>query len=216
MRTDTSPIPDSDSPPPLNTAYRELIKHRREELHTQLAQILPPRSTFTLEIGCGHGHFLNAYAEAHPDKQCIGIDIVGERVERALRKRDRARLKNLHFVRAEARLFLQALPEEVAFSDLFILFPDPWPKLRHQKHRIIQTEFLSAAAERATEHSHLFFRTDFSPYFEYTQRVLGQHPHWRIAPAKWPFEFCTVFQSRSASFDSLIARRIKATTPTIS
>jgi tRNA (guanine-N7-)-methyltransferase len=206
----------AESAPIPSTAYHEEMERRRTVLHTQLAEILAPPSTFVLEVGCGHGHFLSAYAQAHPEKLCIGIDIVGERVERALRKRDRAKLDNLFFVRAEARLFLETLPAEATFSDLFILFPDPWPKLRHRKHRILQPEFLSAAAQRTTEGSQLYFRTDSIAYFEYAQRALTQHPNWRLSKDEWPFEFCTVFQSRSASFDSLIARRTQTTTPTIS
>jgi tRNA (guanine-N7-)-methyltransferase len=79
--------------------------------------------------------------------------------------------------------------------------------LRHHKHRIIQPEFLSHAARRAANDSRLCFRTDSEPYFSHAYRVLGAHPAWQLSPEEWPFEFCTVFQSRARSFRSLIARR---------
>lgn len=192
---------------------------RRRDLRACLANILPPRTRFTWEIGCGHGHFLTAYAQAHPHELCVGIDIVSERVGRAVRKRDRARLPNLHFIHAEARLFLEMLPAEATFSRLFVLFPDPWPKLRHHKHRIMQPDFLATVAARAGEGARLYFRTDFTPYHDDTKIVLATHPRWQLVPADapagepWPFEHETVFQSRAPSYHSLIARPVALPPP---
>ena len=188
-------------------AYQQTIEQRRTAVRAQLTRILVGSSTFTWELGCGHGHFLAAYAQANPDKLCIGIDIVSERIQRALRKRDRAQLANLFFVHAEARLFLDVLPPDASFSDLFILFPDPWPKVRHHKHRILQRDFLARAATNATELSRICFRTDHSVYFENARRAIHSSPHWQLAEGQWPFEFCTVFQSRAVHYQSLIARR---------
>ena len=85
------------------------INQRRSDLRDKIAAILPRGTTFVCEIGCGHGHFLAAYAAAHPDRVCIGIDISGERIGRAVRKRDRAKLSNLHFIQAESGVFLDVL-----------------------------------------------------------------------------------------------------------
>ncbi len=189
-----------------------MMEDRRRDLRERQAQLLSHQPIFTWEIGCGHGHFLTAYAQAHPNEVCIGVDIVSERIERAIRKRDRAKLSNLHFIHAEARLFLETLPANATFSRLFVLFPDPWPKLRHHKHRIMQPDFLSAAATRAGEGARLFFRTDFTPYYDDTKTVFQSHADWSVlstddAPSdeRWAFERETVFQSRAASYHSLIA-----------
>ena len=191
-----------------SAAYRAEITRRREELRNLLVAAIGSATGFTWELGCGHGHFLTAYAQKHPEKLCVGIDIVGERVERATRKRDRARLENLFFLRAEARLFLDVLPWVVSFSELFILFPDPWPKLRHHKHRILQPEFLTLAASRASEAAQLCFRTDSGPYYDYAEQAIRAHPRWKISEEAWPFEFTTVFQSRAETYRSLIARPV--------
>ncbi|MBL9211828.1 MAG: tRNA (guanosine(46)-N7)-methyltransferase TrmB [Opitutaceae bacterium] len=196
--------------------YRQRQAQRRLELESELLALLVPSFPFTWEIGCGHGHFLAAYAQAHPDQLCIGIDIMGERIERALRKRDRARLKNLHFLHADARLFLEVIPPGVAFSRLFLLFPDPWPKLRHHKHRVLNHEFLAAASRRSTPDASLFFRTDFEPYFDEARAIVARHPAWEEALDAWPFEFSTVFQARAVQHRSLIARRRPALPVTIS
>jgi tRNA (guanine-N7-)-methyltransferase len=186
--------------------YAAVLAARRTELQGQLDRIFSASREFTWELGSGHGHFLTGFAQAHRDKCCIGVDIESDRIARALRKRNRAQLENLFFLRAEARLFLDCLPAGAEFSDLFILFPDPWPKLRHHKHRIIQPEFLSRAAARAATTARLCFRTDSAAYFEYAQRTVRAHPRWTIVDEPWPFEFGTVFQNRALQYQSFIAR----------
>ena len=201
--------PGSQQTSRLRATYAEVITARREQLRSSVATVLAPGQNFIWEVGCGHGHFLTAYATAHPNQYCIGVDIANERIERALRKRDRARLNNLHFFRADAFLFLQALPPRSLICGLYVLFPDPWPKLRHHKHRLLQPPFLAATAAVTTPACSLFFRTDFRPYFEQAQATISSSPHWEVLTAEgnWPFESATVFQSRAPSHDSLIARR---------
>ena len=183
------------------------MEERRRLLREQMAPILAGCAAFDWEIGCGHGHFLTAYARAHPARVCVGIDIASERIERALRKRERASLPNLHFIQAEAQMFLEVLAPEVRLAAIYILFPDPWPKKRHHKNRLMQPGFLQSAARRAERGARLFFRTDHRPYFEHTCDLLGRHPDWQIdaIDAPWPFEQPTVFQNRAPTFYSLTA-----------
>jgi tRNA (guanine-N7-)-methyltransferase len=188
-------------------AYHAAIAARTAELQQTFADLFPGSTEFVWELGSGHGHFLNAYAAAHPEKLCVGVDIESARVDRAIRKRDRAGLKNLHFIRADARHFLRVLPESAKISDLFILFPDPWPKSRHHKHRILQPGFLAAVGERMTPNARLFFRTDHDAYFRAALKVVADQPAWSLVDEPWGFEFETIFQSRAAKFHSFIARR---------
>jgi tRNA (guanine-N7-)-methyltransferase len=189
----------------MKDSYRALLDERRRVLREALAPALRSRLDIVCEIGCGHGHFLTAFAAANPARVCVGIDLVGERIERAGRKRDRARLGNLHFLRTEARLFFETLPAEARVETFFILFPDPWPKLRHHKHRIMQPDFLTTIAGRATPGCRLYFRTDFGPYFADAQAAIRDHPHWQLVAEPWLFEYATVFQQRAESYHSLVA-----------
>jgi len=197
-------------------AFQRRSEERRNELAQQLAVTLPPGQPFVWEVGCGHGHFLTAFAHAHPGTVCLGIDIMGDRIDRALRKRERARLNRLFFLQADARLFLEVLPAGNAISQLFVLFPDPWPKLRHHKHRILNDDFLTAAAVHTAPDSRLYFRTDYAPYFEAVRSLISRHSHWQLVSEPWPFEFETVFQARATQHHSLIAQRRVETTATIS
>jgi tRNA (guanine-N7-)-methyltransferase len=196
---------DNNAPDP---AYLARMAERRESLRAEVARLLSAQPHFVWEIGCGHGHFLAAYAKAHPKELCIGIDINLDRVRRATKKRDRAGLNRLHFLRAEARLFLEVLPPDARVSAIYLLFPDPWPKKRHHKYRLLQAEFLHEVAQRAGQGTPLFFRTDHAPYFMEVELLLREHPDWRsIGDQPWPFELATVFQQKAPSFQSLVAVR---------
>ncbi|HEX2854483.1 MAG TPA: tRNA (guanosine(46)-N7)-methyltransferase TrmB [Opitutaceae bacterium] len=178
---------------------------RRTLLRGTISRALPAQKRFVWEVGCGHGHFLAGYAATHPETTCIGIDIARERIIRAIRKRDRAKLDHLHFVHADANDFLGALPPTVTFSSIFILFPDPWPKRRHHKNRLLQSLFLDRVHERAAEGTRLYFRTDHAPYFSEVSATVETHPKWERVNDPWPFELETVFQARAASYQSLVA-----------
>jgi tRNA (guanine-N7-)-methyltransferase len=184
------------------------VDQRRERLGIALRKLIVPDMRFVWEVGSGHGHFLAAYASAHPQVPCIGIDIASDRIARADRKRDRGRIKNLNFVLANADDFLAVMPEPAQFSAVFLLFPDPWPKRRHHKNRVMTTSFLSAIAARAGQGTGLFFRTDHKPYFRDGSVAIRAHPDWDESdPASWPFEEPTVFQKRAARHFTLVATR---------
>jgi tRNA (guanine-N7-)-methyltransferase len=192
---------------PSSKEHQTLIVERREQLGKTLAPVLPPGASFVWEVGCGHGHFLTSYAAAHPSALCIGIDIASDRVGRGLRKRSRSGLGNLHFLHADATDFLAALPANATIAAAYVLFPDPWPKRRHQKHRLLNPEFLDRLGHHMGQGSRLYFRTDFEPYFIDTQQLLGARSDWRLTDDPWPFEASTVFQERAATYRSLIAVR---------
>lgn len=183
------------------------VEARLVQLRTELPPVLPPPpAAITLEIGCGHGHFLTRFAEAHPERFCLGIDILSDRLERANKKRNRVGLTNVHFHKAEAAELLECLQAGIAFAEVFLLFPDPWPKKRHHKNRLVRADFLESLAARMAPGGRFYFRTDHAGYFADGREVLEQHPRWRIVPdAPWPFEEPTVFQLKAPAYQSLVA-----------
>lgn len=177
---------------------------RRTALTAELAELRPGG---VLEIGCGHGHFLTAYGQAHPERRCVGVDVNLERVERAERKRVRAGLSNVRFVRANVDDFLAALPEGSKFSTVFLLFPDPWPKRRHHKNRLMQPAFLEPLANHCEPGARLYFRSDHLGYCQAAERAIERTRAWKKVEEPWPFEFETIFQARASQHLSLVARR---------
>ena len=193
---------------PFNPGFVEEIARRRIALREELAPHFAAPRRIVWEVGCGHGHFLASYATQHPDRFCIGVDLSRDRIARANRKSSRAQLSNCRFVQCEAREFLRALSPKTMLEEIWLLFPDPWPKKRHHKNRIIQHEFLEAIAARAGQGARLFFRTDHSQYFAAALEVFVASKTWFITPgAAWPQELPTVFQVRAQSYQSLAAVR---------
>lgn len=189
-------------------AFIDLIAKRRADLRAELRAILPQPRSIILEIGCGHGHFLARYAAEFPEKLCVGVDLRSDRIDRALRKAQRARLPNCRFVRSEALEFIQALPEEVGFEEIWVLFPDPWPKKRHHKNRLLQEGFFEEIASRSLPGTRFYFRTDFSGYFEQVTAIFPVLKTWQLVDSPiWPLEHETVFQARAVSYQSLVAIR---------
>jgi tRNA (guanine-N7-)-methyltransferase len=195
--------------------YEAVHAGRIATLRSALGAVVPtPAPPLLLEIGCGNGHFLVAYAAAHPEQWCLGIDLRLERIEKALRKRDRAGLRNLHFLRCDAHDFLQELPAGARLLDVYLLFSDPWPKKRHHKNRLLQAGFLDLLAARAGQGSRLFFRTDYQPYFDAAVEVVAAHPRWRLLPpGPFPFEHLTIFQSRASAYHSFAAIHVPLAAP---
>jgi len=195
-------IPSPTTPPDI--ASRDIA--RQADLSALLATMYPEPVSLVYELGCGHGHLLSAYATAHPSTQCLGVDLVTKRIDRALRKQSRLGLKNLAFLKANAIAVLAALPEHVKLAGIFVLFPDPWPKKRHHRRRLLQTELLDALAARALSDAWLAVRSDEPSYFDWVSEQINTHPSWRLTPQKeWAFEHITVFQEMQGAHQSLMA-----------
>jgi len=100
------------------------------------------------------------------------------------------------------------MPKSARFIAIFILFPDPWPKRRHNKKRIMKPEILAAVAALAANGAALCFRTDHEAYFREAAAAVRAHPDWQESDAAaWPFDEPTVFQKRAKRYFSLVATR---------
>ena len=186
--------------------YLTLQKQRIEQIHAELNRLFPQPTELVLEIGCGHGHYLTAYAEQHPDSYCLGIDLVTKRIFKANAKRDKRNLNRLHFIKAEIREFMMAWPDQLKLERVFVLFPDPWPKKRHTKNRILQPSLLDELAKHSHSSTTLHFRTDDEKNFAYGMDVIGSHEQWTIRDdVEWPFENPSFFQNLFTSYQSLTA-----------
>ena len=181
------------------TQGREWAEAQREGRVAALRELvvaeLGAEGTLTLEIGCGHGHWLTAYAAAHPNERCVGIDLLGERLRKCEAKRAKRGLTNATFLKAEASEFLDALPRGLRLTRIFILYPDPWPKVRQNKNRFLQAENLTRLAKSADPGCRLAFRTDHADYHAWAGEHLAAHPDWTVETGgAWPFEAPTFFQ----------------------
>ncbi|MEM1222792.1 MAG: tRNA (guanosine(46)-N7)-methyltransferase TrmB [Verrucomicrobiota bacterium] len=186
----------------------ERQRQRKDQLRLDCESSLKGIDRIFFEAGCGHGHWLTSFAEANPEQVCVGVDLISLRIRKACEKRDKRTMSNLHFFKADLNEFLEVLPENIRFDQTMMLFPDPWPKARHHRRRMVQESFLNAIAGRTDPGGHFFFRTDDRPYFEWTKELIDQNPHWEVdASREWPYETETYFQSLMEAFQSVIAVR---------
>ncbi len=187
----------------------EKQKQRKAMLKAECATALGNTDRILFEAGCGHGHWLANYAIQYPQLHCVGIDLIAGRIRKAIQKRDKRGLGNLHFFKAELTEFLEVLPRHIRFDMTVLLFPDPWPKAKHHRRRMVQHAFLDIIADRTDPGGCFCFRSDDVPYYEWTIEHLETHPKWEIdSTAEWPHETETYFQEMMDSYQSVIARRI--------
>lgn len=199
-----SPTPDNRT-----EGHRRYLGQRARRvaaIRSFLAEEFDPAAILTLEIGCGHGHYLTAYATQHPETTCLGLDLVSKRIRKANLKKEKRNLSNLSFLKAEVREFLEAWPENLRAERIFILYPDPWPKKRHIKNRILQPGLLDSLCRIGMPGTHLHFRTDDPANYEWGRSVVDAHPRWKIRPdLEWPFENPSFFQDLLGVHESLTA-----------
>ena len=118
----------------------------------------------TLEIGFGNGENLAALAQAHPERDYLGVEVHLPGVGRLLRALQAQQLGNVRVVCHDALEVLgQQLPPQW-LQEILILFPDPWPKKRHHKRRLVQEPFARLAAARLAGGGVLRIATDWEPY----------------------------------------------------
>ncbi len=144
-----------------------------------LAELFSRRQPLEVELGCGDGSFLVNYAKRHPERNFIGVERLLGRLRKLDRKGRRAGLTNLRGVRIESAYFLEYLLPAHAVVALHIYFPDPWPKRKHEKHRLINERFPEIARQALAPGGLVYLRTDDQNYFEQIRRVFAADPGFR-------------------------------------
>jgi len=132
-----------------------------------------------LEIGFGNGEQLVHAAQAEPTRDFIGIEVHRPGVGRLLNALAQANVDNVRVYHHDA---VEVLDREIAaesLAEIRIYFPDPWPKKRHQKRRLIQPDFVALLASRTTLGGRLHLATDWADYAEHMQSVLDNASGWR-------------------------------------
>jgi tRNA (guanine-N7-)-methyltransferase len=129
-----------------------------------------------LEIGFGAGEALLEFAGAHPEIDCIGIEVHRPGVGRLLLGAQTAQLGNLRVICHDAVEVLQHQVAPASIALVHIFFPDPWPKKRHHKRRLIQPAFVELLAQAIAPGGTLRLATDWEPYAQHMREVIDASP----------------------------------------
>ena len=156
------------------------------------AALMPGAAETWLEIGFGGGEHMAEQAARRPDVLVLGAEPFLNGVASALRHVDERGLTNVRLLAGDARALLDALPD-ASLARLYILFPDPWPKARHRKRRLVSVEMAAEFARVLKDGGRLRFATDVLDYADRALDDLLREPRlrwmaeraddWRIAPA---------------------------------
>lgn len=148
-----------------------------------------------LEIGFGAGEHLAAQADYHREISFIGCEVFENGIVKMLRQIERLRLDNVRLFADDARVLIQALAA-ASVDRVFILFPDPWPKRRHAKRRIVSRKTLDALAAIMRDGAELRLATDDCNYLCWILEQVTDHSafewlarrpsDWRERPGDWP------------------------------
>jgi tRNA (guanine-N7-)-methyltransferase len=139
-----------------------------------------PERRLELDLGCGKGRFLLARAARYPEVNFFGIDRMLRRIRKVDNRARRLDLDNIRLLRMEAYYAVAHLLPPAAIDACYIFFPDPWPKARHEGHRLFNSAFLDALHRALAPGGTVHVATDHAPYFEQVSAVFANDR--RFAP----------------------------------
>ncbi len=131
-----------------------------------------------LDIGCGTGRFLVQRAETTPELNLLGIERLLGRIRRVAAKAAARGLQNVRLLRVEAGYALAHMLPDASITTITIAFPDPWPKRRHHRRRLLQPETVASLHRVLVPGGRLYFATDHQDYFESARRLFLATQGW--------------------------------------
>ncbi len=149
------------------------------EMPYDLSRMYPQYPKRHLEIGSGWGEFTLQRAAQAPTELFIALEKKRKRVLRCVKRQQQQGLENIRWMVLDVSWFFQGVFTPGTFHSITINFPDPWPKLRHQKHRFMSQELLNTLTEISHCGALLEFATDFYPYLEEVLLLLEHNRFWR-------------------------------------
>lgn len=165
--------------PAQRSAYELLLPHYGlafEQSPLDFAKVFGRAAPVVLEIGFGMGETTTAIAAAHPEQDFLGVEVHAPGVGSLLRQVDAARLTNVRVIRHDAVEVVEQMIPPASLAGVHVFFPDPWPKKRHHKRRLLQPAFVHALAERLVAGGYLHAATDWAPYAEEILATLAAEP----------------------------------------
>jgi tRNA (guanine-N7-)-methyltransferase len=145
-----------------------------------------------IDLGCGDGSFLIEMAKHYPDRNFLGVERLLGRVRGVCKRIQELGLTNVKVLRLESQYTLEYLLAPASVSRLHLLCPDPWPKARHHKRRLVQQEFLHILQKTLKPSGEFMFKTDHPEYSEWVLEQIEEfntlNPQNSLNQITWPDE----------------------------
>jgi tRNA (guanine-N7-)-methyltransferase len=195
-------------------AHRRHVPSRLIELDSltdqlDLEKIFGRKASLHVDLGCGNGSFLCAAAQRMPDKNFLGIERLLNRVRTSARKA--AGLDNVRLLRMESSYAVRYLLPAGSVETFYLLFPDPWPKRRHHRRRIVTPDFLGSVYAVLKENGVIYIATDDLDYFGKIKQITESNPGFAIDDVDIDLpqsRFGLIFQQKGALIYWLALRKV--------
>jgi tRNA (guanine-N7-)-methyltransferase len=174
-----------------------------------LEKIFGRKAALHVDVGCGDSSFLCAMAQRLPDKNFLGIERLLDRVRTSARKA--AALENVRLLRVESSYAVRYLLPAESVERFYLLFPDPWPKRRHHRRRIVTLDFLYSIHTALEKNGSIYIATDDVDYFGKIKEIAESDPGFAICEADIylpPSRFGLIFRQKCAPIHSLALRKV--------
>jgi tRNA (guanine-N7-)-methyltransferase len=165
-------------------------------------ELMPSAREVWLEAGFGAGEHLVGQAAAHPETLFLGAEPFVNGLGACLAHIDDAQSLNVRLQAGDVRPLMARLPD-ASIDRIYILFPDPWPKTRHKKRRLIQSDFIAEAARLLKSGAPLRFATDWADYADWTLERFAASPDFRWTAERaddwrrpWPDHLATRYEAK--------------------
>lgn len=159
-------------------------------------EVFGRKAPVVLEIGSGMGETTAEMANTHPEADFIALEVHGPGVGSLLNAIEKNQRTNVRVVRHDALEVLEHMIPDGALAAIHLFFPDPWPKKRHHKRRLVQPEFATLAARKLAPGGTLHAATDLPDYAEQIEQVLMKEPLLEAAKSGFATRPVTKFESR--------------------
>jgi len=178
-----------------------------------IEEVFERKAPLHVDLGCGDGSFLCELARRMPDKNFLGIERLQRRIRSSADKA--ATLSNVRLLQVESSYAVRYLLPPGSVETFYLLFPDPWPKRRHHRRRIVAPNFLSSLHTALKKTGIIQIATDHLDYFQRIEQIARSTSAFAIADADVdlpPSKFGLLFQQKGAPIHWLALRKISPVT----
>ena len=172
------------------------------------AKLFPHAQPLEVELGSGDGTFIAQYAQRRPDRNFLAVERLLGRLRKIDRKGLRAGLANLRLVRMEASYLVEHLLPPESVHALHVYFPDPWPKRKHRKNRLVNSRFTELAMQALRPGGTVYLRTDDPDYFAQMSAVLAANS--QFLQAETPADLAGIITDFEKDFQEKGVRTLRA------
>ena len=188
-----------------------LIAQSPESLTNRLdlEKIFRRKAPLHVDLGCGDGSFLCALAQRLPDKNFLGIERLSARIRSSARKA--ASLGNVRLLQMESSYAVRYLLPAESVETFYLLFPDPWPKRRHHRRRIVTPDFLDSVHVALEQNGITYIATDHLDYFRKIKKIAESTPGFAIDDSDVDLpqsKFGLAFRQKGAPIHWLALRKV--------